>query len=238
MALPKLNSTPNFELTVPSTKKKVKFRPFLVQEEKDLLLAQETEDQNVIINTIKSIISSCTLNQVDTSALAFFDIEYIMLQIRAKSVGEVVDLVFPCDVCQNDEKAVARVSIDISTIGIETPPGHDKNIKLVDDIGMVMKYPSVDILTQLTEVKSDTEYYDIVSQCIDFVYQGDTIHSAKEQTKEELSNFINSLTQKQFEDVKNFFATQPKLKQKVSYTCPVCGLEHNKTIEGLKSFFQ
>lgn len=236
MALPS-NSSPIYEVKIPSTEKVIKYRPFLVKEEKALLLAQESENVTTFIDTIKIVIQGCTMNQIDVDSLAVFDLEYLITQIRAKSVGEIVELVFKCDTCE-DEKAKVQINIDLTKLEIEKNPKHKKTISLFDDVGIVMKYPSFSSLSSLQNETSDVDnYFKVIVDCIDYIYQGEVLFPTKEQSKEQLTEFINNLTRDQFLKVQEFFETQPKLKQEISYKCPVCSKEHTKTIEGLQSFF-
>jgi hypothetical protein len=169
-----------------------------------------------------------------------FDLEYIFSQIRGKSVGEIVDLFFFCDTC-DDEKAKVKISIDITKLKVESFPGHEAKISLFGDVGVAMKYPNINVIKKI-EKMGDTSsevdlVFDIITECIDYIYDTSEVYYAKEQTKEELSEFINNLTSEQFEKIENFFETMPKLQQKVSYRCPVCSKQHDKTLEGLNNFF-
>ena len=237
MALPKMNA-PLYNVTIPSLKKEVKFRPFLVKEEKALLLAQQSEDSKVMVNTLKSVIESCIVDQVDVDKLAIFDYEYLFTQIRAKSVGEEVDLYFLCDTC-DDPKAKAHVTIDISKFAIEFPEGHDTKIELFDDVGVIMKNPGIETLDKLSKIKEGDidSIFDVVAECIETIYTTEEAYNVKDQTKQEVIEFLENLTQEQFKKVESFFLTMPKLRQKVEYDCPVCQKHHVKTMEGLESFF-
>lgn len=239
MALPK-QSAPTYTLEVPSTKEKLKFRPFLVKEQKALLLAQQSEDAVVMADTLKSVIQSCAQSKIDIEKFAIFDLEYIFSQIRAKSVGENVELFFFCDTCE-DDKAKVKITIDITNLKVEHFEGHEQKIPLFDDVGVVMKYPSIDVIKNIEKigtVSSEVDLvFDIIAECIDYIYDSNEVYYAKEQTKQELADFINNLTADQFNKVENFFDTMPKLQYKVAYNCPVCGKAHNKTLEGLSSFF-
>jgi hypothetical protein len=237
MALPKMNA-PLYNVTIPSSKKEVKFRPFLVKEEKSLLLAQQSDDPKVMINTLKSIIENCIVDNVDVDKLAIFDYEYLFTQIRAKSVGEIVELLFLCDTC-DDDKAKTQVNLDISKFEVEFPEGHDNKISLFDDVGIIMKNPSLDILDKLEKIKAgdvDT-IFDVVADCMESVYTTEEVFNTKDQTKQEVIDFLENLTQDQFKKIEQFFLTMPKLRQKVEYDCPVCNKHHIKTMEGLASFF-
>lgn len=238
MALP-VQNTPIYTTVIPSTKESIKFRPFLVKEQKTLLLAQQSEDINVMADTLKDVIRLCVKSNIDVEKLAIFDLEYIFSQIRAKSVGENVELLFSCDDC-TDEKARVKISIDLTKLKVETDPLHQTKLDLFDDVGIVMKYPSINVLNVLEKYGVDAEIdlvFDIVCQCIDYIYDSKEVYRADEQTKEELTTFVNNLTTDQFNKIESFFETMPKLRQKVNYTCPMCSKEHNKVLEGLNSFF-
>lgn len=237
MALP-TNVAPTYTLTIPSTKKQVKYRPFVVRDEKALLIAQQSEDVGVMLDTVKAVIKSCVVDTIDVDVLASFDVEYIFTQLRAVSVGEVVELIFQCDDC-TDEKARALVNVDLRKLQVNIPEGHTNKIQLFDDVGVVLKYPTVETIKKLeTDDGTDIDIiFDIVIDCIDYIYTSDEIFYAKEQTKEELTDFINNLSPDQFEKIQTFFKTMPTLRQDITYTCPVCNKVHNKYMEGLSSFF-
>jgi len=240
MALPMM-STPTYNLVIPSTKKSVKYRPFLVKEEKSILIAQQSEDIVVMVDTLKDVIRSCILDKVDPESLSTFDLEYIFTQIRAKSVGEIVELFFPCDVDHGDdnEKAKVKISIDLTKIEVEFPEEHTNKIELFGDVGIMMKYPTIELMTKLEKTDQDDldNIFDIVASCIDLIYEGDKLHYAKETKKEELLEFLYNLNSEQFVKVQKFFATLPRIKKDVEYNCPICGLHHKKTLEGMQSFF-
>jgi hypothetical protein len=239
MALPKQN-TPIYTIEIPSSKQKFKFRPFLVKEQKALLLAQQSEDMSVMVDTLKQVIESCSQTKVDVDALAIFDLEYIFSQIRAKSVGEKVELFFFCDTCE-DDAAKVKITIDLTQLQVEEFAGHTSKIELFDDVGVVLKYPSIDVVKKIEMIGRGTSeidmVFDVIVECIDYIYDTNEVYYAKEQTKEELSNFINELTSEQFTKIESFFETIPKLRKQVDYKCPVCGKSHNKVLEGLDSFF-
>lgn len=237
MTLP-VQNTPIYTIEIPSTKEKFKFRPFLVKEEKALMLAQQSEEIDVMTDTLKSIIESCAKSKIDVDSLATFDLEYIFCQIRAKSVGEIIELIFRCDTCE-DEKAAVKMSFDITKIGVKFKEDHNKKIELFGDVGIVMKYPSIHTLNALmnSDIDETDEITKIIAQCIDYIYDSDEIFYAKEQTIEELVKFIDNLTSIQFNKIQDFFATMPRMEEYVKYNCPVCGKEHNKVLTGLSNFF-
>jgi hypothetical protein len=240
MALPVM-STPTYNLVIPSSKKSVKYRPFLVKEEKALLIAQQSEDMTVMVDTLKSIISSCIIDKINPDSLATFDLEYIFTQIRSKSVGEIVELLFPCDIDHGEEndKAKVKISIDLTKLEVEFPEDHTNKIPLFDDVGIVMKYPTIEIMSRMEtlDVEDLENIFDIVTECVDYIYEGDKIHYAKEQKKTEILEFLNNLNSTQFMDVQKFFTTMPRIKKQVEYDCPICALHHKKTLEGMQSFF-
>ena len=235
MALPVL-ATPTYELVVPSTGKKIKYRPFLVKEEKALLIAQQSQEDQTMLDTLKSIISSCTFDKLNVDSLALFDIEYIFTQLRAKSVGEYSELVFNCLEC-NDPKAKINVNIDLTKLEVSKNAEHKSKIELFDSVGIQMKYPSFKALNKLKTMNDTDAIFEVVADCIDYIYDSDSVYPASEQTREDLQNFIDNLTQDQFKKVKEFFDTMPKLKHDIEFNCPVCGYHHKHTIEGLDNFF-
>jgi hypothetical protein len=239
MALP-LQTTPTYNLTIPSTGKSVRFRPFLIKEEKSLLIAQQSEDLMIMIDTLKSVIKDCIIDKVDVEKFATFDIEYIFTQIRAKSVGETVDLIVQCDEDhgEQNEKARVKLVIDLSTIIVEKDPKHTNKIQLFGDVGMVLRYPTIEIMKRMESAEDNLEsIFQIVADSVDYIYQGEEIFYAKETPREEILQFLENLTSDQFAKVNEFFTTMPRIKKDVEYKCPLCGKEHKKTLEGLQSFF-
>lgn len=234
MALPKLQSAVH-TLTIPSTGQTVKFRPFVVREQKALLIAQNSNNIHVLLDTLKSIVKACILDRIDTDALAVFDFEYIFTQLRAVSVGEVVELFFACDACQEQTKQV----FDLTKLKIEVDPKYNKVIPLFDNVGIALKYPNIDILSLLDDMDKDDidVIFDIIVDSIDYIYDADQIYHAKEQSRTELVDFVDSLTSEQFARIEAFFDKIPRLQQKVIWDCPHCGHAHNKVMEGLQNFF-
>ena len=237
MALP-MAQAPRYKLTIPSTNKSVTYRPFLVKEEKALLIAQQSEDPDTMIETLKSVIDSCIMDKISVNDLAVFDVEYIFTQLRAKSVGEIVDIILKCDTCE-DEKASVKYSIDLTQVKVDIPKDHKKTIPLFDDVGAIMKYPTLDIIKQMEGMSTDNFelVFEIICQCIDSVYDSNEIYPTKEQRPEEVREFVNNLTQEQFSKLQTFFDTMPRLEETVKYACPICKKDHEKVIKGLESFF-
>jgi len=237
MALP-INSTPVYNLILPSSGKEIKFRPFLIKEEKALLLANQSEDAKVMVDSLKQVIKSCIKDDIDVEDLATFDLEYLFTQIRAKSVGEIVELYLKCDTCE-DEKAVAKIEIDLTQIQVEKNPDHVNKIILFDDVGVALKYPTIDVIKRFENIDNANmdEVFSIVIDCIDYIYTTTEVFHAKDQTKDELNTFLNNLSSEQFKKLQDFFETMPRLKHAIDYKCPVCNKEHHKVLEGLQSFF-
>ena len=239
MPLPKI-STPTYELVLPSTGKKVKYRPFLVKEEKILIMALESEDSKQITTAIKNVINDCILTRgIKVDKLATFDIEYLFLNVRAKSVGETVEVNVTCP---DDGETQVQVEIDIDSIKIQKDANHNNIIKLDDDLSVQMNYPS---LTQFIEANFDIsseqsgvdQSLDVIMSCINQVYTADEAWDASDCSKKELKDFVEQMNSKQFKDVEEFFNTMPKLAHTVKVKNPETKVESEVTIEGLASFF-
>lgn len=237
MALPVLNA-PTYELTIPSTKKKVKYRPFLVKEEKALLIAQQSEDENVMLNTLKSVINVCMFEKVNVDNLAIFDIEYIFCQMRAKSVSEFAEVIYNCLNC-NDEKGKVKIPVDLSSIEVEFSKKHTSDIHLFDKVGVKMKYPTLSLMKKINEANSlDIDIiFDIVIDSIESIYTEDEVFVTKDQDREEVENFINNLTKEQFQKIEQFFETMPKFYKTIEWDCPNCKFHHKTVLQGIESFF-
>lgn len=237
MALPTL-STPTYELEVPSTKKKIKYRPFLVKEEKILLLAMETEDEKQMANAVKTILSNCIQTpRFKVDSLALFDIEYIFLNIRGKSVGETVDLQITCP---DDNQTVVDVSINLDDIQVQKNGEHTNILKMNDDVSVVMKYPSMDLFIKNNMNDSGSEVddvFEIASMCIDQIVDGEEVYEASNSSKQEITDFLEGMDTKQFLMVQKFFETMPKLSHTVKVTNPNTKVKSDVVIEGLASFF-
>lgn len=239
MALP-MNSTPIYNLVVPSTKKSVTYRPFLVKDQKALLVAQQSADQRVMIDTLKEVIKSCITESIDVSKLAIFDIEYIFTQLRSKSVGETVDIILSCDEDHgsDNEKAKIKHTVDLSEIKVQEKEGHTDKIALFGDVGVVMKYPNIDDIKKLQGgAVTNEDTFKLVASSIDYIYDNDAVYHSKDQTEQELMDFINNLTSEQFGKIQSFFDTMPKMTHTINYNCPVCDKAHKIVLEGMESFF-
>jgi len=236
MALPTIN-TPTYELVVPSTDEKVKYRPFLVKEEKILMMALESKENKQIVNAVKEIVQTCTFDAINLSERPMFDMEYIFLQIRSKSVGEVSALRL---LCPDDGETYADVEIDLSKVNVELGVGHTNKIDLGEKIGLVMKYPSIDSFDSddMAEINA-SNMLDVISSCIEQITEkdGEVVYDTKDQTKKEIIEFLEQLNTKQFADVQNFFDTMPKLKHEVTIKNPKTKVESKVTLSGLNDFF-
>ena len=230
MTLPKI-ATPKHTLKLPSDGRSIKYRPFLVKEEKILLMAVESENEKEISNAVKNIIRNCIEGEdFDIDDLSTFDIEYLFLNLRSKSVGETVKLNFKCEECEEE----CLVGINLSEIEVERTEGHNSKIQLTDEIGIVMKYPTFSI-TDSPEVEKNP--LEMVNLCIDKIYDTKSVYNAKDSSKEELSEFIESLNQQQFQKIQGFFETMPKLRKEVKFKCSKCEKENAVVIERLQDFF-
>ena len=236
MALPVL-TTPTYELEIPSTDEKIKYRPFLVKEEKILLIAMESNDNAEIIQAVKTIVSECTFNKLNLGQMPMFDVEYVFLQIRAKSVGEVSELKL---LCQDDRETYADAKINLSEIEVEEIEGHTNKIELTDEMGIIMQYPTIDSFanTGITNINS-SNMLDVISSCILQIYdkKGEEVHFAKDQTAKELSDFIEQLNTKQFRELQKFFDTMPRLTHTVTIENPKTKVKSEVVLSGLNDFF-
>jgi len=233
MALPAI-AVPTHELEIPSNKEKVTYRPFLVKEEKLLLLANESGQDSEVVNAIKQIITNCTFEKLDVETLALFDLEYVFLNIRAKSVGEVVSLKL---LCKDDNETYADVEIDLNDIKVNFPEGHSNKIELTDTIGILMRYPQFN-LVRISTAGSDTEYiFKMIKECINTIYDGDTVFERSDFTDKDLDTFLDSLTSDHFKQLQGFFETMPKLTHDVKFKNPKTKKQNKMTLEGMQSFF-
>ena len=245
MSLPKID-TPLFEMDLISQRGPVTYRPFLVKEEKLLLMAIEGGDENEMLRATRQIVNNCLVDKVDVDSLPLFDLQYAMLKIRSKSVGEDVDLMLkhPEEKNKNGEicDASTSVKIDISNIKITKDAEHSKIIRLTNEISIEMKYPTISVynnLAKMTEENSSgvNELFDIMIGCINVIYSGEESFSASEYSKQDLEDFLGSLTSEQFEKIKIFFNTMPALLHDVSWVCKTCGCEETVTLNGVGDFF-
>ena len=243
MALPKLKIA-TYELTVPSTGQKVEYRPFLVKEEKALLMAAEDGSPKTITNAMKDIISACTEGELNLKTLASFDIEYIFLQLRGKSVGDIIELNLkkPDQITCDDEGCpnASQVTIDIRDIVMDTSNIEKPEIELTGDIGVKLGYPQLDTIQKYITpggTLATNDIFKLIIDCIEYIWEGDEIYKAKDSTKKELSDFIESLSTGQFNKIRKYFESIPRLKHDITWTCPKCDKSAPLVLEGLDSFF-
>lgn len=236
MSLPKLVS-PTYELILPSTEEVITFRPFLVKEEKILLIAMESEDQKQITSAIKTILKNCILSKTKIDNLALFDIEYVFLNIRGKSIGEELNIRV---LCPDDKKTYVDVSINIEDIKVHKNKEHDKNIKLNDTIGMIMKYPNLDMFIKknFSEDTQIDDVFEIAGNCIEQIYDGEEVYEIKNFSNKEVTEFLESLNTEQFLKIQKFFDTMPKLKHTVKVKNPNTNITSSVVIEGMANFFE
>ena len=238
MPLPKI-ATPTYELELPSTEQTVRYRPFLVKEEKLLVLALETEDTKQITNAIKSVLKSCVLTKgVKVETLPTFDIEYLFLNIRGKSVGEELEVKV---ICPDDEKTEVPITIDLDEVKVQKSEGHDKQLKLDDKLMMEMKYPSLEQFIKnnfdFNDANQMEQSFDLIGSCIDKIYSEDEVWATADCTKKEVKEFLESMNSSQFKKIEKFFETMPKLSHTLEVTNPKTKVKSEVVLEGLASFF-
>ena len=238
MPLPKI-ATPTYELDLPSTGATIKYRPFLVKEEKLLVIALESEDNKQITNAIKAVIKACILTKgIKVETLPTFDIEYLFLNIRGKSVGEELEVNV---ICPDDEKTQVPVTINLDDIEVQKNDEHTKQIKLDDNLMMELKYPSLEQFIKTNfdfdDKNAMDQSFDLISTCIDKIYNEDEVWAAADCTKKEVKDFLESMNSSQFKEIETFFETMPKLSHTIKVTNPNTKVESDVTLEGLASFF-
>ena len=237
MALPIANVA-QYELTLPSQQKKIKYRPFLVKEEKILLMALETQKPEDMLEAVKNIVKSCTFNEINPEDYPLFDLEYIFLQIRSKSVGEISKIKV---LCPDDKKTYEKIEVDLSKVELYVEDDHSNNIVLDEDrkLGVVLKYPSLKIINSgiLTGDVKLEQMYELIVNSIEQIYEGDKVHMAKDTDKKELEDFVNNLSGEQMKNIQKFFETMPRLEQKVKVTNSKTKVESEVTLKGLADFF-
>ena len=234
MALPKLN-TPTYELEQPSTGKTIKYRPFLVKEQKTLMMAQESNNESEIKNALATIISNCIFEDIDPYTLPIFDVEYFFLRIRGKSVGEKVDLNL---ICPDDGETTVKKNIDLGEIGINVKVGHTNEIEINDKIKITMRYPTLNDLIDIdSDMDTSKDVFLMIKRCIHEIHDGEKVYNKIDMSDSELDEFIDSLTGEQFESVGGFFETMPKVQHSVEVTNPKTKKKGEVVIEGIQSFF-
>ena len=240
--LPKID-VPVYDLKLISQNKKIRYRPFTVKEEKLFLMANESKDEESVINTVKQVINNCVLDELDVDSLPVFDLEYLFINLRAKSVGEEVKLNYQCnnnverdgkqDKCGN----MVNFTLNLIDVKPESEKGHTNKIELSDKLGIVMRYPKLNFIAG-QENKTETEIIlDLIIDCIDYIYDENQMYYAKDSTRQELVDFVDSLQSKDLEKIKTFFDTMPKVKKQLDFKCNKCGYEDRVVLEGIQNFF-
>ena len=240
MALPKID-VPVYELDLPLSKKHIRFRPFLVKEQKNLLMAMESGDKQSIEQNVKQVLNNCTVTEgIDIEKLPVLDVEFYFLNLRARSVGEVVENKYRCDnkvddkVCGN----IMETSLNLLDIKVENLVEGKDVIQLTEEISIKLKYPEFSILSKLSKLESVSDVaFKMIAESVEYIYDGEQFYYAKETTTEELIEFIENLNQSQFAKIEDFFANLPKIEKKIEMKCSRCGFEHRLDVEGLESFF-
>ena len=235
MALPILD-TATYELTLPSSDVQVKYRPFLVKEEKILLLAMESENAAEITKALKEIVHACTFGSLNVEALPTFDLEYIFLNIRAKSVGEVAKLKI---LCPDDKETYANIELDLSKVEVQVDDEHSNQISINDKVKMIMRYPTIDTFdpsVDATKLKTQ-QLFDIIANTVYEIYDGETVHKASDYSKDEMNAFIESLTSDHFAKIQKFFNTMPRLQHELEVENPKTKVKSKVVLSGLQSFF-
>ena len=236
MALPKINDVPKYELVIPSTKQSVKFRPFLVKEQKVLLMAMESQDPKQIVNAITDTIKVCLLSDTDFNRLTSFDVEYLFIQIRAKSVGERSNLSLLCQECEKSTEVV----VDLEKIVVDVPKT-SMSVKLNDQYNLKLRYPTYTSMLQndiMTQTKSTTEMiYQLIIACLDSLQSQENNIKFDDESREEVTKFLEGLTSQQFDQLVTFVQNSPKLKHKINFECKHCKHPNTITLEGIQDFF-
>ena len=237
MPLPKINS-PTYELVIPSSKKKIRYRPFLVKEEKILVIAMESNEIKDIATAVKQVLNNCIITRgIKIEKLSTFDIEYLFLNVRGKSVGESVDIKVTCP---DDGETVVETTVNLDEIQVIHDPEHTKDIKLDDTISMRMKYPSLnEFIQENFDVESVglDQSFDMISSCVDIIFNDEETWDAKDCTKKEIITFLEQLGSKQFKELEKFFATMPRLYHEIKVVNPKTKVENTIPLEGLAAFF-
>ena len=237
MALPVAN-TAKYELTLPSQQKTVSYRPFLVKEEKILLMAMESGNAGEMLNAVKDIVKNCTFGEIVAEEYPMFDIEYVFLQIRAKSVGEIAKIKV---LCPDDKKTYVNTEVDLSKVEVYVDDDHANNVILDESrkLGVVLKYPSLKDVNEnmmTGKIKLD-EMYDMITNAIETIYEGEKVYQAKDSTKEELREFVDNLTADQMKNLNKFYNTMPRLEHKIEVENPNTGVKSEVVLKGLADFF-
>jgi len=245
MALPKID-VPTYETTLISSGKKVKYRPFLVKEQKLFLMASQSTDEKETVDVVKQVLNNCIISDIDVDDLPTFDLEHLFMQLRARSVGEVVNLKYNCNNTVKDDKGEDKVcgglvKFDLNILDIKPTidPEHSNKIAITDKLGIVMKYPTLGMVKNFDNLQTESidTIMNVIVSCIDFIYDADQMYYAKDSTKEELMEFVDNLQQDDLEKIQKFFTTMPKISKPLDFKCGKCGYEEKIVVEGIQNFF-
>ena len=234
MALPTLN-VPYYETTLPCTEKKVKYRPFLVKEEKVLLVAAEDGTTSTVSKALVDVVNACA-KDLDASTLPVSDLEYLFLQIRIKAVGEIVEANIPCQQCEEP----TQIKMDLTKVKVNVKEGNDPKIMLTDEIGVQLKYPNMKIVSENASEDGEidpSQSFDVVADCVECIFDKDKIYNSDDHDKEEILGFLDSLSQQQFAKITTFFESIPTMTYDLKYKCPKCTKQNKRTLEGIQDFF-
>ena len=234
MALPKLE-TPVYELEQPSTGETIKYRPFLVKEQKTLMMASESNDDKQVKEALAGLISNCTFSKIDPFKVPIFDVEFLFLRIRGKSVGEKIDLSL---LCPDDNETRVNKSVNLEEIGVNMKVGHTNEIDITDNIKIIMRYPTLDDMSDMSADANNIEdVFSMIRRCVHEIHDGEKVYNKVDISDKELEEFIDSLTGEQFEELGGFFETMPKVQHSVEVTNPKTKKKGEVIIEGIQSFF-
>jgi hypothetical protein len=245
MALPKID-VPTYETKLISSGKIVKYRPFLVKEQKLFLMAAQSNDEKETIDVVKQVLNNCILSDIDVDDLPTFDLEHLFMQLRARSVGEVVNLKYNCNNTVKDDKGEEKtcgslVKFDLNILDIKPiiDEKHSSKIEISDKLGIVMKYPTLSLIKDVGNLANEDvdTVLNVIISCIDYIYDAEQMYYAKDSTKEELLEFIENLQQEDMEKIQVFFTTMPKIAKELDFKCKKCGYEETITVQGIQNFF-
>jgi hypothetical protein len=236
--LPKVD-VPIYDLKLLSLDKKIRFRPFTVKEEKLFLMASESQDAEAVLNTIKQVVNNCILSDLNVDSLPVFDLEYLFLNLRARSISEVVTLKYRCNNDIEDKKCNNVVQFDLNLLEIKPTKEkeHSNKIEITDKLGIVMKYPNFEMIEKYKDAKDASVIVNMIIDCVDYIYDEENMYYSKDTSREELEEFVDSLQTKELEKLKLFFETMPKVKKKLQFKCNKCNHEEDIDVEGIQSFF-
>lgn len=238
MNLPKID-VPIFSVELPSTKEKVTFRPFLVKEQKLFLMNAENNDPKETINVIRQVLKNCVISSLDIDALPVFDLEYLFLNLRARSVSEVVNLKYKCNNTVEDKVCgtINEINVNVLEIKPTVYPEHTNKIQLTDNVGICMKYPTFEMLNEMAGKSEGDVIMETIYNSIDYIYDNESVYQAKDISRKEIEDFIDNIQQKDLEKLRVFFDTMPKIKKEIEYKCKKCDYQEKIVLEGIQDFF-